>query len=1174
MEEEKPEETLTTLPSPDEETLVDDNGEGEYNEGDPETTQGYNKVKFHSAKMDLSLKILKEELVGLKHSGDSLSRKVATMFRTFNEMKDSGALSDVSDVEFEYESDEDSQTTNPSSAGSLEDDEDYLLGDRSRELRRESCPANSLDSGYYSRASDSSYGRPMRPGTLFISPPISGEEDADISGEELHTSSEDDNEISHHSRCSCCPPSPTNSVSSAGSFCSSRSSSTSSLSDSDSDDEAGQQNDVDVMGTQSSEGTQSAGNAAMRQSQEKNEKSSPGGKGGKPDAGSQPWRPRRLSPVYEQSQGAHDTGSSPFIPTLVFKRSDDADGHRDEDEEVEMEKVHLSTIEESNDEVPSPVDSVLSERRSPDGSADDDVLSDAFEKESVMTEIEVDVVSDGKESETDEERKSVQQLTAAFQKMGGAAATGSVKKQTQITEKRDVQQERESHKGKSSTVEKSSGSTSKEKEDRTPSAAKGKRSEKPKLAEERKEEKDKSKESESNQETGEDSDEKALPVSERRKMFDHKTALSGDSQGVKKHNSKKHSCPLHGHHHSKDRAGEKRKETPEKTDNSNKKEAGIVKSTAPQNHAGKRETIESRYQEVDEPDRETLAAQVRELKNWWKNQQGKTGDDKRTQESGSTKSRLLDELSRSRNFTPSAEFLSKNEDLIAVQPVYSRIQYGKPGSKPKRVLVIPSTTTPSDDEASNDRYVLMSPVLSNKRRPQGKEAKNAERSLSVDAGYKLMGPVRGSTKPSRPEITSKIRQRKTREPCRVANIVSPDEQPERVVCMQPVHSQIYRRDQSLPPDMRLDSDNPAFESLSKRPDIERRWSFTPEEHHSKDHVSQKRRHCVGSDPYATRSTTETTKTAAPKQKASMEPHKSSSSAKIVLSAKPDKVRGLFKELQQMDEPSETQKGESAPMTPPKNTQYGNFVFVKENRVKQMPDGTTKDSKCLKIVVKSKKKPNEKSETETQEEPKKAIEKQEAGSTENKRVTSTFTTEIAGVRSPTSTNIPIITRDIPIITRDIPIFSRNVPMFARDIPMMYGDIPVITSGDTSTFSFDIPMITRSLSTTSREIPVVVNRQTSRTSPAGTVRQQSSETHTTSYQTRIENPGGGNVIVIRRQKTFEPRESRVIANFQIEVPRGQSVQRHFLHQDTSASRPSMQQLEGSRVKSTYKYTFGST
>ncbi|XP_077997966.1 uncharacterized protein LOC144451039 [Glandiceps talaboti] len=1113
------EESLTILDSPTTETQAGDLINYNY-ESDSETSQDYNKYMFHSSKMDLSLKILKEELVGLRSSGDSLSRKVATMFRTFNEMKDSGALSDVSDVEFEYESDDDSQTTNPSSAGSLEDDEDDMIGDKNRELRRSSCPTNSLDSGYYSRSSELSYGRPMRPGSLMTSPPISGEEDFE--------SSEDDNEISHHSRCSCCPPSPTESISSAESFCSSRSSSTSSLSDSD-DEINNRYEDTYVTETQSSEVAETENDREDETTKGKTKNVVKG-----PKNTGKPWRTRRLSPVYEQPPDTYESEETPVIPTLVFERS--KENNKDQGEEVI--KTPLGTIDESMEET-SLAMSPLPERRSPEGSADDVETSDTVDEESVHTEIEVDNVF----SEDEVERKTVQQLKEAFQAKNDKPV---VAKQKESSVKR-AKKEKKRH-----TKEKDSN------------------------RQEREDAADKSASSDTLEENSDG--EKVLTVSEGRKLFETKNNKASQDSTARKLAPKKQICPHHHRHHShKEKHGKEQEKKEEKPTNRDAKNISDTRKPDLQQKSGQ---LESRYQAVQEPDKEELASQVRDLKKWWKEQQGGKNNEKHEKghkieklktskskgfqfisdesEHELAKSRLLDELTRSQNFSRSGDLFSENEDLVAVQPVYSRIQYGKPGSKPKTAIVIPSTSTRKDDEEVGkepENFVLMKPVVSKNRYPrEGQEEKTPdspkhERSRSLDAGFKLMEPVRGITKPSRPTITSKIRQRVGREPCRVANIVSPEE---------PVHSQVFRRTNSSPGDPMGIVDRILHEQ-------DRRWSLTPEDLARGRNVSPKRRHCVGSDPYATMPTI-------PLTNPSTKPEQQLSAAKIVLSAKPDKVRTLFKELQQMATPPAKTEEErrTLSVTPRKGTDVGNFVFVKENRVIQMPDGTTKDSKCLKIVVTSKKKPTDKVDTGKQEGTVTQSVVREGdvlGQNTQKRVTSTFRTEMNIESSQRET--PATTRGMPFITREVPFVTTDIPMISRQMPMTTTDVQTI-SGDFPTFSIDIPMMTREMSPTSREIPMVMRRVPATPNVA---RQQSIETHTTSYQTRIGSPDG-NIIVIRRQKHFEPR--RVTANFQIEVPSqpGQRPTVHHLEFDPNSNRTITRQRDsGGRVKSTYRYTFGS-
>nr|XP_006822475.1 PREDICTED: enolase-phosphatase E1-like [Saccoglossus kowalevskii] len=1010
-------------------------------------------MKFHSTKIDLSLKILREELVGLRASGDTLSRQVATMFRTFNEMKDSGALSDVSDVEFEYESDDDSQTTNPSSAGSLDDDFDYISEDRSRELRRASCPTNSLDSGYYSR-SDSSYGRPMRPGSLYISPPISGEEDNYDSSIDIRSSSEDEYEPSHHhGRCACCPPSPTESVESVKSFCSSRSSSSSSLSESDDEtDDTKRDNFFNFAETHSSGVAEKDNSESHGDVRAKNDS-----KQFESEEDAALWRRRRLSPVYENSPGHHEPKGGPFIPTLVFERKGE------EEKRIKNDKVPLSPIVETSidDVPPSPMSPIL-ERKSSESADDSHDVSDTTEDESVKTEVEVDDISTD-EIAPDEEpeiqrSKSVRELKAAFQ---AKSLTDTQQKSEPKEEKVKIKQKTENHVN-----------------------LKGK-----------------------------------IVISEK--------------------------------------------------------------------------GVENRLEESHEPDRKQLATQVRELKRWWKDKQNT--DEKSSNEKNTSKSlprkinkvapySLIDneglnnpprESEKKIDMKHSEEVRDKKEDYVPVEAVYSKIHHDRPTSVPRTAIVVPSAQ--SDDELltpsrgrgrSRKKYINDTELQKEHLSP----SERFLRSLSMDEGFQLMHPVRGMKKPSRTTITSKIKQRRTPAP-QIANIISPDIDIPRDtgVLMQPVRSQVYRREHSCPPEMRIHDNRPKFLPFPRRYGIGRRWSLTPEELKQKEEVSPKRRHCVGSDPYAeTHSAKEYPPARVCEPLAQTE---QLSASKVVLSAKTNNVQNLFKELQQTEK--STDDAPSPKSAVPKGAKYGDFMFVKENRLKQMPDGSTKSSKCLKIVVKSVKKlptSNDESKVESRDENANMPQGRDKGETsKTERVTTTFKTQIGNVdHSDKTKQIQLHARTTPLITREIPLTTVTTgytPYITTDIPIVTRSIPILTT--------DNPVVTRHISTNSREIPITITQ-----SPR--VMQEINEDNAATFKTEIDTEEGGNVIVIRRVKHFQPKKSTssVMTNLRIDVPSNTEIgNREFkiplqIQQSSYGGQMNTQRLQSGRVKSTYRHTFGTS
>ncbi|XP_077869409.1 uncharacterized protein LOC102801801 [Saccoglossus kowalevskii] len=1093
-------------------------------------------MKFHSTKIDLSLKILREELVGLRASGDTLSRQVATMFRTFNEMKDSGALSDVSDVEFEYESDDDSQTTNPSSAGSLDDDFDYISEDRSRELRRASCPTNSLDSGYYSR-SDSSYGRPMRPGSLYISPPISGEEDNYDSSIDIRSSSEDEYEPSHHhGRCACCPPSPTESVESVKSFCSSRSSSSSSLSESDDEtDDTKRDNFFNFAETHSSGVAEKDNSESHGDVRAKNDS-----KQFESEEDAALWRRRRLSPVYENSPGHHEPKGGPFIPTLVFERKGE------EEKRIKNDKVPLSPIVETSidDVPPSPMSPIL-ERKSSESADDSHDVSDTTEDESVKTEVEVDDISTD-EIAPDEEpeiqrSKSVRELKAAFQ---AKSLTDTQQKSEPKEEKVKIKQKTENVKSpvKIPDVDKKSD----EREDSEQLLIR-------------------------------------LPVAERRKIFDNKIKENTDKNN-------KNKCPIHHHHH---RHNHQKSSPVAKNLVANK----FLQKQQHVNLKGKivisEKGVENRLEESHEPDRKQLATQVRELKRWWKDKQNT--DEKSSNEKNTSKSlprkinkvapySLIDneglnnpprESEKKIDMKHSEEVRDKKEDYVPVEAVYSKIHHDRPTSVPRTAIVVPSAQ--SDDELltpsrgrgrSRKKYINDTELQKEHLSP----SERFLRSLSMDEGFQLMHPVRGMKKPSRTTITSKIKQRRTPAP-QIANIISPDIDIPRDtgVLMQPVRSQVYRREHSCPPEMRIHDNRPKFLPFPRRYGIGRRWSLTPEELKQKEEVSPKRRHCVGSDPYAeTHSAKEYPPARVCEPLAQTE---QLSASKVVLSAKTNNVQNLFKELQQTEK--STDDAPSPKSAVPKGAKYGDFMFVKENRLKQMPDGSTKSSKCLKIVVKSVKKlptSNDESKVESRDENANMPQGRDKGETsKTERVTTTFKTQIGNVdHSDKTKQIQLHARTTPLITREIPLTTVTTgytPYITTDIPIVTRSIPILTT--------DNPVVTRHISTNSREIPITITQ-----SPR--VMQEINEDNAATFKTEIDTEEGGNVIVIRRVKHFQPKKSTssVMTNLRIDVPSNTEIgNREFkiplqIQQSSYGGQMNTQRLQSGRVKSTYRHTFGTS
>lgn len=74
-----------------------------------EVRDAKNKMKFHATKMDLNLKILREEMSGLADSGNSLSRQMASMYRTLKQVKDDEEGEGGGEEEDTYTDDQESE---------------------------------------------------------------------------------------------------------------------------------------------------------------------------------------------------------------------------------------------------------------------------------------------------------------------------------------------------------------------------------------------------------------------------------------------------------------------------------------------------------------------------------------------------------------------------------------------------------------------------------------------------------------------------------------------------------------------------------------------------------------------------------------------------------------------------------------------------------------------------------------------------------------------------------------------------------------------------------------------------------------------------------------------------------------------------------------------------------
>ncbi|XP_071810495.1 uncharacterized protein [Asterias amurensis] len=68
-----------------------------------DSPRDYNKMKYHSSKMDLNLMILRDQMTNLQSSGSSLSRQLASMYRNLKEIKDDD---EGEDADSEYESED------------------------------------------------------------------------------------------------------------------------------------------------------------------------------------------------------------------------------------------------------------------------------------------------------------------------------------------------------------------------------------------------------------------------------------------------------------------------------------------------------------------------------------------------------------------------------------------------------------------------------------------------------------------------------------------------------------------------------------------------------------------------------------------------------------------------------------------------------------------------------------------------------------------------------------------------------------------------------------------------------------------------------------------------------------------------------------------------------------
>ncbi|XP_072181669.1 uncharacterized protein [Diadema setosum] len=64
-----------------------------------ENPDSYNKMKYHASKMDLNLRILRDQMSNLKDTGDTLSRQMASMYRNFQKVKEDDTVSGDGDSE-------------------------------------------------------------------------------------------------------------------------------------------------------------------------------------------------------------------------------------------------------------------------------------------------------------------------------------------------------------------------------------------------------------------------------------------------------------------------------------------------------------------------------------------------------------------------------------------------------------------------------------------------------------------------------------------------------------------------------------------------------------------------------------------------------------------------------------------------------------------------------------------------------------------------------------------------------------------------------------------------------------------------------------------------------------------------------------------------------------------
>ncbi|XP_038054198.1 NK-tumor recognition protein-like [Patiria miniata] len=95
-------------------SMATDSGGGEDSPSD------YNKRKYHASKMDLNLKILRDQMANLTSSGSSLSRQLASVQRNIQEIKDDD--DDGEEADSEYESEDEQKIGSTRDALDTEDD--------------------------------------------------------------------------------------------------------------------------------------------------------------------------------------------------------------------------------------------------------------------------------------------------------------------------------------------------------------------------------------------------------------------------------------------------------------------------------------------------------------------------------------------------------------------------------------------------------------------------------------------------------------------------------------------------------------------------------------------------------------------------------------------------------------------------------------------------------------------------------------------------------------------------------------------------------------------------------------------------------------------------------------------------------------------------------------------